>query len=111
LLGRDARRGNHETPGTWRYGSPADDVLDLAIVVEFLKKNYGYCVDLVVGHSRGAVVAFHWLCTSEEGKQVGGFVNVAGRYRMRVSLPNNTMIGADVPSSFRRFTPPTENLR
>jgi hypothetical protein len=64
LLDRDGvRRGHNETPGTWRHGSPADDVLDLAIVVEFLKKNYGYL-----------------------GKHVAGFVNVAGRYRMRVSL-------------------------
>jgi pimeloyl-ACP methyl ester carboxylesterase len=83
LISHDS--GNHETPGTWRHGGLEGDVLDLQIVVDYLKKNYGYEIDLLAGHSRGAIVAFHWLCTAKEGKDVGGFVNVSGRYRMRVS--------------------------
>lgn len=75
-------RGNHETPGEWRHGALADDVADLQVVVKYLISNFGYKIKLVVGHSRGSIAAFHWLCTSEEGKTVAGFVNCSGRYRM-----------------------------
>ncbi|KAG7444200.1 ectomycorrhiza-regulated esterase [Guyanagaster necrorhizus] len=78
-------RGCHETPGTWRQGSLEDDVVDIGVVVDYLEKTFGYQVDLVVGHSRGSIVGIHWLCTSEVGKKVSGFVNVSGRYRMRVA--------------------------
>lgn len=91
--------GNHETPGIWRQGALTDDVVDLSTVVTYLTNGqFGYEVDLLVGHSRGSVVAFHWLCTSEEGKRVSGFVNVSGRYRMGVrsclyfSLPSFHLI-------------------
>jgi predicted alpha/beta hydrolase family esterase len=80
--------GNHETPGTWRQGSLEDDIVDLSTVVEYLKSKFGYVVHLLVGHSRGSIVAFHWLSTTEEGKHVAGFVNVSGRYRMHVSKGN-----------------------
>ncbi|KAK7464904.1 hypothetical protein VKT23_006113 [Stygiomarasmius scandens] len=79
-------RGNHETPGVWRQGALADDVVDLRVVVDYLKINYGYKIDLVVGHSRGSIVAFKWICTTEEGKNISGFVNASGRYRMRKIL-------------------------
>ncbi|KAF8895105.1 Alpha/Beta hydrolase protein [Infundibulicybe gibba] len=79
-------RGNHETPGTWRQGALTDDIDDLNAVVAYLKSRHGYTIDLVVGHSRGSLVAFRWLCTSEEAKHVRGFVNASGRYRMRKIL-------------------------
>ncbi|KAF5331300.1 hypothetical protein D9758_015806 [Tetrapyrgos nigripes] len=75
-------RGNHETPGVWRQGALAEDVVDVRVVVDYLKANYGYKVDLVVGHSRGSIVAFKWICTTEEGRKISGFVNASGRYRM-----------------------------
>ncbi|EPQ54786.1 ectomycorrhiza-regulated esterase [Gloeophyllum trabeum ATCC 11539] len=81
-------RGNHETPGIWRQGALGDDVVDLQVVVRYLVSTYGYKIDLVVGHSRGSIVAFHWLCTSEEGKTVTGFVNASGRYRMHKIYDN-----------------------
>jgi len=84
-------RGNHETPGVWRQGALADDVVDLRVVVDYLKINYGYKIDLVVGHSRGSIVAFKWICTTEEGKNISGFVNASGRYRMRVSTGFQTV--------------------
>ncbi|KAI0060376.1 ectomycorrhiza-regulated esterase [Artomyces pyxidatus] len=74
-------RGSHESGGHWTYGGLAQDLEDLRIVVAYLAREYGYEVDLLIGHSRGSVVAFHWLCTSE-GRRVGGMVNVSGRYRM-----------------------------
>ncbi|KAL0960948.1 hypothetical protein HGRIS_005949 [Hohenbuehelia grisea] len=79
-------RGNHETPGIWKQGAMDEDLVDLRIVVEYLKKEFGYVVDLVVGHSRGSIVGFNWLCTSEDGKAVSAFVNASGRYRMKVRL-------------------------
>lgn len=61
-----------------------EDLADLRVVVKWLTKDLGYTIDLVVGHSRGSVGAFQWLCSSEEGKTVRGYVNAAGRYRMEV---------------------------
>lgn len=55
---------------------------DLQAAVAFLRRTYGYEIDMVVGHSRGSVVGIHWLCKSEEGKRVSTMVNVSGRYRM-----------------------------
>jgi len=53
-------------------------------VVDYLRRIYGYEVDVVVGHSRGSVVGMHWLCTSEEGQRARAMINVSGRYRMHV---------------------------
>ncbi|KAI0313242.1 ectomycorrhiza-regulated esterase [Amylostereum chailletii] len=75
-------RGAHESSGTWNYAGVGEDVEDLRVVVAYLVREYGYVVDLVVGHSRGSVAGMYWLCTSEEGRRVGGMVNVSGRYRM-----------------------------
>lgn len=76
-------RGNHESGGRWRQGALEDDLVDLSIVVEFLKVTYGYVIHLVVGHSRGSIVALAWACISEEGRNIAGLVNVSARYRMR----------------------------
>lgn len=77
-------RGNHETGGEWRVGALMNDVADIEVVVAYLVKEYGYVVDLLVGHSRGVISSLRWMCTSEEAKNVRGFVNVAGRYRLDV---------------------------
>ncbi|KAG5353895.1 hypothetical protein C0989_000138 [Termitomyces sp. Mn162] len=58
--------GNHETAGTWRQGAMMDDLVDLMVVVDYLKSTYGYVIDLVVGHSRGAMTAIRWICTTDE---------------------------------------------
>ncbi|KAL5482749.1 hypothetical protein ACEPAI_9343 [Sanghuangporus weigelae] len=75
-------RGSNETGGVWNMGALDEDLEDLHIVVQYLQKTFGYVVDLIVGHSRGSIVAMRWLSTTEEGTRVRGFVNVAGRYRM-----------------------------
>ena len=77
-------RGNHETGGEWRVGAILNDVADIDTVVAYLHKEYGYVVDLLVGHSRGVISGMRWMCTSEEGKKVRAFVNVSGRYRLEV---------------------------
>ncbi|KDQ62034.1 hypothetical protein JAAARDRAFT_203257 [Jaapia argillacea MUCL 33604] len=76
-------RGNHETGGVWKQGALHEDLVDLEVVVKYLMEQYGYEVDLLVGHSRGSIVGFRWLCTSELGKNVTGYVNCSGRYRMK----------------------------
>ncbi|KAI0078260.1 ectomycorrhiza-regulated esterase [Panus rudis PR-1116 ss-1] len=78
-------RGNHESTGSWRTGAFGNDVVDIEVVVEYLTKHFGYVVHLIVGHSRGVVSAIRWMCTSKYSKNVRGFVNVSGRYRMEVS--------------------------
>ncbi|KAJ3926428.1 MAG: Alpha/Beta hydrolase protein [Lentinula lateritia] len=86
LILHGAAGGNHETPGVWKQGGMDDDLEDIRVVVDFLKVRYGYAIDLVVGHSRGSIVAFRWICTSEEGASISGFVNASGRYRMKKLL-------------------------
>jgi len=82
-------RGAHESGGVWRYSILADDVEDVRVVVAYLTQEYGYKIDLLIGHSRGSIAAMRWLCTSNEGKHVGGFVNVSARYRMHKVLQSN----------------------
>ncbi|KAF5360838.1 hypothetical protein D9756_004961 [Leucocoprinus leucothites] len=77
-------RGNHETGGTWKQGALEEDLEDLNAVIAYLKSTYGYEIELVVGHSRGSLVGFRWISTTEVGRKVPAFVNVSGRYRMRV---------------------------
>ena len=59
---------------------------DLNAVVAYLKSKYSYEIELVVGHSRGSLVGFRWISTTETGRKVPAFINVSGRYRMRVSI-------------------------
>lgn len=75
-------------------GGLIDDVVDLQVVVAHLTKELGYEIDMLVGHSRGSLVSFHWLSTAPEAKTVTKFVNVSGRYRMEVrsSLPYSAII-------------------
>lgn len=61
-----------------------EDIEDLHVVVQYLQKTFGYVIDLIVGHSRGSIIAMRWLSTTEEGRRVRSFVNVAGRHRMEV---------------------------
>ena len=75
-------RGNHETPGQYSYGGLESDVVDIDVVVKYLKSTYGYIVTMVVSHSRGSMVSMRYLCTYEDAADVICFVNVSGRYRM-----------------------------
>lgn len=80
-------RGNHETGGAFKQGRLMDDVKDLIAVVAYLKRTFGYTPDLLVGHSRGSVVAQYWIYKTEDGRKVSGMVNASGRFRMNVSRP------------------------
>ena len=79
--------GNFESCGTWSYGNVPNDLDDIEVVAEYLATHFGYVVDLIVGHSRGAVVGMAWLCTygSKHAKHVRGYVSASARYRMFVS--------------------------
>lgn len=79
-------RGNHETGGTWKQGALDEDLEDVDAVVAHLKSTYGYDIELIVGHSRGSLVASRWIASTEDGRKVPAFVNVSGRYRMRKIL-------------------------
>jgi len=55
------------------------------VVVKHLESKYGYTVTMIVSHSRASGVAMRYLCTHDEvAANVRCFVNVSGRYRMRV---------------------------
>jgi alpha-beta hydrolase superfamily lysophospholipase len=82
--------GNHETGGIWKQGALDEDLVDLQVVVDFLKQTYGYVIELLVGHSRGSVVAFRWISTTEDGRKVSAFVNASGRYRMAVRVQTSS---------------------
>jgi len=78
--------GNHETGGIWKQGALDEDLVDLQAVVDYLKQTYGYVIELLVGHSRGSIIAFRWISTTEDGRKVSAFVNASGRYRMAVRV-------------------------
>lgn len=75
-------RGNHETPGVWKMGAFDEDVRDLEVIAGYLKDKLEYKISLLVGHSRGSVVGLRWMTL--HGKEVEGYINVSGRYRMEV---------------------------
>lgn len=79
--------GNHESGGEWNYGGLTDDLEDIQTVADYLSTTYGYTIKLVIGHSRGSMVSFRWLSTTQDGRNVPAFVNISGRYRMTVSIP------------------------
>ncbi|KDQ06802.1 hypothetical protein BOTBODRAFT_120994 [Botryobasidium botryosum FD-172 SS1] len=82
-------RGNNETPGAWGLANFPSDVEDIRAVVAHLTSQggpFGYSLELVVAHSRGSVSALKWLCTAEEGRNLGAYVNVAARFRMEVRM-------------------------
>lgn len=78
-------RGNHESQGIRKIGAFDEDVEDIQIVVDYMIKEFGYVVDLIVGHSKGSLSGMRWVCVSPQASSVRGFVNVSGRYRMEVS--------------------------
>jgi len=83
-------RGNHESSGKWLLDGFSDDYEDIEACVAYLQEHFGYIVDLIVGHSRGSVVGLWWLCTSKAARNVRGYVNASGRYRMRGIFDNQS---------------------
>ena len=71
-------------------GEIPNDVDDIQVVVDYLSKTHGYTVRVLVGHSRGSIAGLRWMCTSPDAKEVKGFVNVAGRYRMEASYMHSS---------------------
>ncbi|KIJ54913.1 hypothetical protein M422DRAFT_24793 [Sphaerobolus stellatus SS14] len=89
-------RGNHETPGTWNMSAFGNDIADVDAVVKFLHNELGYKVDMVIGHSRGAIVAFKWTCSTPEGRAISYFVNCSGRHRMERMRSRNVVYGPKI---------------
>ncbi|PWY99516.1 alpha/beta-hydrolase [Testicularia cyperi] len=80
-------RANFETPGTWSISGLPDDMDDLQAVVVYLRDTLGYTVEIVVGHSRGALVGFAWLSkycadSAPPALRVPYFVAVGARFEM-----------------------------
>lgn len=88
-------RGNDESPlmpgQEWDMAGFGEDVKDMDAVVDFLTQEYGYSVDLVVGHSRGSLVGWKWFAdrfgpessTSKESQRSPPlWISLGGRWRM-----------------------------
>jgi len=59
--------------------------VDVDVVVKHLESKYGYVVTTMVSHSKASMVTMRYSCTyAEAAANVKYFVNVSGRYRMRV---------------------------
>lgn len=63
-----------------RFG---DDVDDVEVVLEYLKREYGYEVGLMVGHSRGSLGGWKWFAEKARGR---GGEGEEGRLPLWVSL-------------------------
>jgi len=81
-------RGNFESTGNFTTSNFADDLEDLKTVSDHLVGR-GYVITLAIGHSRGSFMGFKWLCSTSRGRQLKGYVNVAGRYKMDRLLETN----------------------
>jgi len=77
--------------------------VDIQAVVDYLKATYGYVIELLVGHSRGSIVAFRWLATTEDGRKVSAFVNASGRYRMAVRVQSHFFHVIEAELRLRKF--------
>ncbi|KZV78937.1 alpha/beta-hydrolase [Exidia glandulosa HHB12029] len=77
-------RSNHESGGSWNFAGFPNEVQDLQAVVEYLtdRMTFDYQIALIIGHSRGSLVTFRWLCTSPSAYKVDAFVNISARFRM-----------------------------
>ena len=78
--------------------------MDLQAVVDYLKATYGYVIDLLVGHSRGSIVGFRWLATTDDGRKVSAFVNASGRYRMAVRVQSHSFHVIEAELQPRKFS-------
>lgn len=67
-------------------GAFSEDVEDIQTVTEYLARELGYVIDIVIGHSKGSVAGMRWASTSPQASSLRGFVNISGRYRMEASL-------------------------
>ncbi|KAK0489732.1 ectomycorrhiza-regulated esterase [Armillaria luteobubalina] len=85
-------RGYFESPGIWRQNKMEEDVLDLRVITDYLKTHFGYQIDLVISHSCGAVLTVRWICTSEDGKKVSGFVIVSATYRIKAKSQTSKIV-------------------
>lgn len=78
-------------------------MLDIHVVVEYLTKELGYVVDLLVGHSRGSVTGMMWLCQyPAQSATVRGYANVSGRYRLYVSAHQAMIVSLTELTPHRR---------
>ena len=84
-------RGNGDTAGDWGMCNIAQDVEDLQAVVHHLRHQWGYRIELVIGHSRGSLDSWVYLGRDErlrwdDDTDVPFLVVVSGRWEMKKLL-------------------------
>ncbi|KAJ1968233.1 hypothetical protein IWQ62_001370 [Dispira parvispora] len=75
-------RGNGNSTGSTRYGNIMEEMEDLRFVIEYLRNTLKFTVKVILGHSKGAAVAFQYMAKYND---VPYLVDVAGRFDMSQS--------------------------
>ncbi|KAJ1647112.1 hypothetical protein IWQ61_010130 [Dispira simplex] len=75
-------RGNGSSTGSTRYGNIMEELEDLRFVIEYLRNTLKFTVNVIMGHSKGAAVAFQYMAKYND---VPYLVGVAGRFDMSQS--------------------------
>merc|ERR1712093_939166 len=77
----DFAHAKYGAPGwEWHMARIQRDVEELKTVIAYLEKTYGYKVGLLVGHSKGALASYQYLCQVPDPPRL--YVNLSGRYDM-----------------------------
>jgi len=88
-------RGNAESPASWSISGFDRDIEDLEIVAEWLMRERNYNVDLVIGHSRGALTTMRWITLHQKTLHVRRFIPITPRYRMERIHDRDNIFNAD----------------
>ena len=80
-------RGNDESSGKWSLGVLEADFRDLCLVVDHMRNEYNYRIEIIIAHSRGAGLGWEYYCkNSNEGlpeeQRIPYYVSVCARWYM-----------------------------
>lgn len=53
--------GEGETPGTWRAGNYEGGADDLHHVIDYVRRRFGYDIDLLIAHSKGVALTYTYV--------------------------------------------------
>ncbi|KDN53109.1 alpha/beta-hydrolase [Tilletiaria anomala UBC 951] len=95
-------RGNDESSGEWRLGDMAANYRDLNMIVEYLRKNYNYWIEIIIAHSRGAGIAWEYFAKecgerTHPARRVPFLASMSARWYPPgiLDLPRYANIGAE----------------
>lgn len=97
-------RGNDESTGNWDIGALDADYRDLQLVIDYMRNHYGYRIELVVAHSRGAGLGWEYFAkdagnSASTEKRIPFFASMGARWYPPGILRESCK---DAPSKHRR---------